>query len=111
MGDFISDQVGDIPRIQQLAARARHKCVPNLAAIASFSFREELHTIEAAIAGQGIALCSEVLIGPELASGALLPVFPITLPGYGFYILHRPQHPKQKSIKAFVDWARAAAGV
>ena len=67
-------------------ARARHKSVPDFAALASLSFREELHAIEAAIAGQGIAICSDVLIGPELANGALLRVSRITLPGYGFFI-------------------------
>jgi LysR family transcriptional regulator, glycine cleavage system transcriptional activator len=89
------------------AARARHKIVPDLAALASLSFREELHAIEAAIAGQGIAICSDVLIAPELASGALVPVSRITLPGYGFYAVHRANHPKLASIRAFVAWGRA----
>lgn len=73
------------------------------------SFREELHAIEAAIAGQGVAICSNVLIGPELASGALVPVSRITLPGYGFYIVRRDGHPKLASIKAFVAWVEAEA--
>jgi LysR family glycine cleavage system transcriptional activator len=93
----------------QRAARARHRTVPDLAALASLSFREELHAIEAAIAGQGVAICSDVLIAPELASGALVPVSRITLPGYGFYILHREGHPKQALIRAFVSWIRSAA--
>lgn len=88
----------------QRAARARHKAVPDLAALASISFREELHAIEAAIDGQGVAICSDVLIAPELASGALVPVSRITLPGYGFYIVHRDGHPKLAAIKAFIAW-------
>ncbi len=92
----------------QTAARSHHKNVPNLSALASLSFREELHAIEAAIAGQGIAICSDVLIGPELASGALVSVSRITLSGYGFYIVHRAGHPKGARIAAFVAWARAA---
>ena len=87
-------------------ARVRHKSVPDFAALASLSFREELHAIEAAIAGQGIAICSDVLIGPELANGALLPVSRITLPGYCFFIVHRAGHPKLASVRAFVSWAR-----
>ncbi len=90
---------------RQSVARLRHKSVPDLAALASLSFREELHAIEAAIAGQGIAICSDVLIGPELANGALLPVSRITLPGYGFYVVHRAGHPKLASVRAFVSWA------
>jgi len=93
----------------QRAARARHKAAPDLAALASLSFREELHAIEAAIAGHGVAICSDVLIAPELASGALVPVSHVTLTGYGFYIVHRLGHPKAASIRAFIAWARAAA--
>jgi len=97
-------------RWQQVAS-ARHKTVPDLAALANLSFREELHAIEAAIAGQGVAICSSVLIAPELASGALAPVSRITLPGYGFYIVHREGHPKPAAIKAFVAWIRSASAV
>jgi LysR family glycine cleavage system transcriptional activator len=75
----------------------------------SLTFREELHAIEAAVSGQGIAICSDVLVGPELASGALVKVATVTLPGYGFYIVHRSSHPKLASIKAFISWARTAA--
>ncbi|MGE0700282.1 MAG: LysR substrate-binding domain-containing protein [Hyphomicrobiaceae bacterium] len=93
----------------QRAARARHKPVPDLAGLANLSFREELHAIEAAIAGQGVAICSDVLIAPELVSGVLVPVSRVTLPGYGFYIVHRDGHRKLASIRAFVAWAQAAA--
>jgi len=72
-------------------------------------FREELHAIEAAVSGQGIAICSNVLVAPELASGTLVKVANVTLPGYGFYIVHRSSHPKLVSIQAFVSWARTAA--
>jgi LysR family glycine cleavage system transcriptional activator len=50
-----------------------------------------------------------VLVAPELASGALVKVASVTLPGYGFYIVHRSSHPKLASIKALVAWALAAA--
>jgi LysR family glycine cleavage system transcriptional activator len=93
----------------QRAARKYHKDVPNLQDLVSLSFREELHAIEAAISGQGIAICSDVLVAPELASGTLVKVANVTLPGYGFYIVHRAGHPKLASIRAFVAWALAAA--
>lgn len=92
----------------QRAARARHKAVPDLAALASLSFREELHAIEAAIAGHGVAICSDALVRPELVSGTLVPVSRITLSGYGFYIMHRDNHPKSASIRGFIAWAQAA---
>jgi LysR family glycine cleavage system transcriptional activator len=91
----------------QTMARRRLKHVPDLARLQSLSFREELHAIEAAISGQGIAICSDVLVAPELASGALLQVSKLTLPGYGFYLMHRPGHPRLASISAFSVWARS----
>jgi LysR family transcriptional regulator, glycine cleavage system transcriptional activator len=93
----------------QGTARQHHKRVPDLAALAGLSFREELHAIEAAVSGQGIAICSDVLIAAELASGALVPVSQVTLPGYGFYIVYRPDHQKLAAVRTFVAWARAVA--
>ena len=93
-------------RWQRMASR-RHRVVPDIAALPSLSFREELHAIEAAIAGQGIAICSNILVRPELASGDLVPVSPIKLPGYGFYLVHRAKHPKMDLIKAFLAWVKA----
>lgn len=85
-------------------ARASGMDVPDLAKHASLSFREDLHGIEAAIAGHGIAICSDILVAPELAKGALLKVSSLALDGYGFFIAHRPKHPHQKTIKAFESW-------
>ncbi len=100
----------DAPRWQhwQRVASRRHGSVPDTATLPSLSFREELHAIEAAIAGQGVAICSNILVRPELANGALVPVSRVKLPGYGFYIVHRAEHPKMDLIKAFINWARAA---
>ena len=92
---------------QKVAGR-RSKSMPDLSSLPALTFREELHAIQAAIAGQGLAICSNVLILSEMASGALVPVSPVQLPGYGFYIVHRPSHPKLGSIKAFINWARSA---
>lgn len=72
------------------------------------SFREELHAIEAVIAGQGIGICSDVLVAPELASGALVRVSAIKLPGYRFFGVRRSGHPKERSIEAFLKWSTSA---
>ena len=87
--------------------RAAHGEVPRLADLVSLRFEEENHSIEAAIAGQGLAICSDVLVGPELASGKLIRLSEIALPGYGFYIVHRPKHPKATSITTFSRWAQS----
>ncbi|MGB3486767.1 MAG: LysR substrate-binding domain-containing protein [Xanthobacteraceae bacterium] len=91
----------------QLVARKRHAQVPDLSGFISFDFREELHAIEAAISGQGVAICSDVLVAPELAAGSLVKIASLTLPGYGFYIVHRSNHPKLALINAFAAWAIA----
>ena len=91
---------------QKVASR-NHKSAPDLSALPALSFREELHGIEAAIAGQGLVICSDVLVGSELASGALVHVSRVRLPGYGFYIVHRPAHPRLGWIREFIGWARS----
>jgi LysR family glycine cleavage system transcriptional activator len=71
-------------------------------------FREELHAIEAVVAGQGIAVCSDVLAARELETGAVVRVFDLALPGFGFYLTHVPNHPKLSAIDAFAGWVQAA---
>jgi LysR family glycine cleavage system transcriptional activator len=92
----------------ETAARKYHQHVPDLSGLVSLNFREELHAIEAAVSGQGIAICSDLLVAPELASGALVKLTNVTMPGCVFYIVHRASHPKIASIKAFVAWALEA---
>lgn len=94
----------------QILARHHHKDVPVLSRLASIFFREELHAIEAAISGQGVAICSDVLVEPELANGTLLQISNITIPGYGFYIVYRAGDAKLASIKAFSTWALSMRG-
>ena len=103
-----SDTEAPTWRRWQIAAGKHHKLVPNLSDLVGLNFREELHAIEAAISGQGIAICSDILIGPELASEALVKVASVTLPGYGFYIVQRNDHSKVAPVKSFIAWALAA---
>lgn len=89
------------------AARRRWRNVPDLAQMQHLSFREELHAIEAVIAGQGIGLFSDVLVAGELASGALVKTLDLSLPGYRFYIVRRPDHPRERIIRAFAAWLQS----
>ncbi len=72
------------------------------------SFREELHAIDAVVAGQGIA-CSDVVVSRELKSGALVRAHDLSLPGYGFYLVYMAHHPQQPIIEAFSAWMRSVA--
>jgi LysR family glycine cleavage system transcriptional activator len=75
----------------------------------ALSFREELHAIEAVLAGQGIALCGDVVVADDLASGALVKALDLALPGYGFYPVYAPNHPRQAVIDVFVQWISTVA--
>jgi LysR family glycine cleavage system transcriptional activator len=71
------------------------------------SFREELHAIDAVIGGQGVAICSDVVVGNELKSGLLVKAHPLALPGYGFYLVSMPHGSRAPVIEAFSAWMRA----
>jgi LysR family transcriptional regulator, glycine cleavage system transcriptional activator len=88
-------------------ARRKWRNVPDPAEMQHLSFREELHAIEAVIAGQGIGLFSDVLVAAELASGALVKTLNLSLPGYRYYVVRRPGHPREKIIRAFSTWLQS----
>ena len=70
----------------------------------ALSFREELHAIDAVVAGQGIAICSNVVVSHELKSGTLVQAHPLSLPGYGFYVVALSQYVRRAGIEAFATW-------
>jgi LysR family glycine cleavage system transcriptional activator len=81
---------------------------PDIAEMTHLTFREESHAIEAAIAGQGFALCSDLLTKRDLACGALTKALDISLPGYNFYVTYVPGTARQRSIDAFTAWIGGA---
>ena len=89
------------------AAQHRWRSAPEFKAMQHLSFREELHAIEAVIAGQGVGIFSDVLVAHELAAGTLVKAFNLSLPGYCFYVVRRPGHPREKTIRAFSAWLQS----
>jgi LysR family glycine cleavage system transcriptional activator len=89
------------------AAQRKWRDVPGLVDMEHLSFREELHAIEAVIAGQGIGLLSDVLVASELASGALVKASDLALSGYRFFIVRRAHHSRERTILAFAEWLHA----
>ena len=87
-------------------ARSIDPSIPETNKAWDLSFREELHAIDAVAAGQGIAMLSDVVVGRELKSGVLVKAHDLSLPGYGFYVVHVANHPEQPSIEAFSTWLR-----
>jgi LysR family transcriptional regulator, glycine cleavage system transcriptional activator len=70
----------------------------------AFSFREELHAIDAVLAGDGIAILSDVVVADDLAAGSLVKALDLALPGYGFYPVYSSDHPRRAVIETFVNW-------
>jgi LysR family glycine cleavage system transcriptional activator len=88
-------------------ARTKWRDVPEFNEIDHLNFWEELHAIEAVIAGQGIGILSSVLVAHELAAGTLVKAFDLSLPGLGFYVVHTPGHRREKAIRAFSKWLKS----
>jgi LysR family glycine cleavage system transcriptional activator len=80
--------------------------VPEWSTMTHLRFREEAHAIDAALAGQGIAMCSDVLVAQELADGRLVRLSRLSLPGYGFFLVSLPDRVVDRRIVAFRDWIR-----
>lgn len=87
-----------------LAARSVDPELPEIGEIGDMNFREELHAIEAVIAGQGISILSDVVVARELESGVLVKALDLAIPGLGFYLVHIPGHPQQATIDALLSW-------
>ncbi|CAO4166556.1 transcriptional regulator GcvA [Methylorubrum aminovorans] len=76
---------------------------------AGIRFSDEGHVIQAAIAGQGIALLSVVLAADDLASGALVQPFGPVLDAHPYWVVH-PHHPaREGDVGKLVDWLSSAA--
>ncbi|MEM9089314.1 MAG: transcriptional regulator GcvA [Cyanobacteria bacterium P01_F01_bin.53] len=67
-------------------------------------FTGESLVIQSAINGQGIGLCSSIHTADDVARGALVRPFGITLKGFGFYAVHLLNHPKAAQILSFIGW-------
>jgi LysR family transcriptional regulator, glycine cleavage system transcriptional activator len=79
---------------------------PSAAGRIAMRFREELHAIEAVVAGQGVAICSDLLVRKELTEGLLVCVSPVTLEGYGLYLVTLPEQATAGTVKNFCAWMR-----
>lgn len=88
-------------------ARELDRSLPRDAEICQLSFREEAHAIAAVLAGQGVAICSDIVLAPELERGELVRAHGLSLPGLGYYLLHLPEHPHKHVIALFADWLRS----
>ena len=77
---------------------------------AELTFTDESHAIQAAIAGQGVALLDLMLIADELASGALVQPFGPVLPGYRCFLVYPETAAESEKIAAVRSWLRSELG-
>ena len=69
--------------------------------------------MQAAMAGEGVALGRSVLVADELAAGRLVKPFDVSLPAeYAYYVVSPEAAAGRPKVRAFRDWllAEAAAG-
>jgi LysR family glycine cleavage system transcriptional activator len=72
-------------------------------------FDDPVHLQQATVAGQGVGLVRSLLAQDDLAQGRLIRLFEATVPASGdYYVVWRPDHPRQPAITAFRDWLVAA---
>jgi LysR family transcriptional regulator, glycine cleavage system transcriptional activator len=55
----------------------------------------------------GVAICSDVVVNNELSRGLLAKAHPLSLQGYGFYLVSMAHSPQAPVIEAFSRWMRA----
>lgn len=91
------------------AAKTREPRLPPLPENPALRFREELHAIEAVLAGQGVAICSDVVLADALRNGRLRRAHDLALAGYGFFLAQPTEHPRRRPIEAFGAWMSAYA--
>ena len=74
-----------------------------------YLFSHTYLTVEAAIAGQGVAIASGPMLGDALLTGKLVALFDgLSLRGpYGYYLLHAPGAEARLAVAAVCEWIRA----
>lgn len=72
-------------------------------------FSDETHAIQAAIAGQGVALASLPLVADELAHRHLVVPFGPCLDGHDFHLVWAPPSESSDAFRRVRDWLRREA--
>lgn len=67
-------------------------------------FSDESHAIQAAIAGQGVALVNLLLVAEECAAGLLVQPFGPMISGYSFHLLSHPDRAAIPAVAAATRW-------
>lgn len=71
-------------------------------------YSEEVHALDAALAGQGAVLASERLAGDMIKRGSLICLSDIALPGLTYWAVFLANHPRRADLLGVVEWLRQA---
>ncbi len=81
--------------------------VTNIDTGAGQHFPDSLLAVQAAIAGQGVAIVSLVLVSHALDAGVLVAPFPITLPGDGYHFVAQEAWKNEPTSPAWANGSLA----
>ncbi len=73
------------------------------------TFSEEVHALDAAVAGQGAVLASELLVSDQLNAGTLVQLSDIPLPGPTYWAVFLASHPAKERLHLLLGWFREQA--
>lgn len=73
------------------------------------TFSEEVHALDAALAGQGAVLASELLVNDQLNTGALVSLSDISLPAPTYWAVFLASHPAKARLQILLGWFRTQA--
>ena len=77
---------------------------------AGLSFTDEIHAVQATIAGQGIGLLSLTLVAEEIASGVLVQPFDLSLESFKYSLVYSQRAAERPATLVLRDWVRSQFG-
>lgn len=71
------------------------------------SFTDEIHAVQATVAGQGVGLLSLTLVAEELASGLLVQPYPLALESYRYDLVYSARASDRPATALLRDWVKS----
>ncbi|WP_240071310.1 LysR substrate-binding domain-containing protein [Cupriavidus taiwanensis] len=71
---------------------------------AGLRFTDEIHAVQATIAGQGVGLLSLTLVAEELSSGALVRPFELSLESFRYDLVYSERAAQRAATRLLRDW-------
>lgn len=77
---------------------------------AGLSFTEEMHAVQATVAGQGVGLLSLTLVADELRSGVLVQPFVLAVDSYRYDLVYSPRAADRPATRLLREWVQQQFG-